>query len=115
MTNPFSDSVSKDVWYPDDLPELGRVELVSDAPIPAEEVEIEEAQYGQWIEVRNGQDDPVFAAAPTDLRAFLGEAIEEHGTTDLVFEVTEISKGPADHDPYEIEALLTHADGESVE
>lgn len=113
MSNPFSESVRKDVWYPDDLPDLGRIELVSDAPESADEVPYDDAQFGQWVEVENGEGT-VWAAAPEQLRSFLGASIEEHETTDLVFEVVDCEKGPADHDPYEVEAKLTHVEGEAL-
>lgn len=111
MSNAFSDSVKDDVLFPDDLPGQGRLQLVSDGPIPAEEVPYDDAKYGLWIEV----DGDRFASAPEQLREFLGNAVEEHGTTDLVFEVLEAERGPRDHDPWELEARVTHAEGTKVD
>lgn len=111
--NPFTESVDDGVLYPDDL-EGKTLELVGDRPVEADEVDHENAQYGMFVQVDDGTGEK-WASAPRGLREFLGHAVEEHGTTDLVFLVSEVEKGPRDHDPYEVDARVTHVDGEQVD
>lgn len=104
MSNPFKESVKKEVWYPDDLPDLGRFEVLSEEPVEAENVPHDEASYGKWVEVENGSG-PVWITAPLQLREIIGEAIEDHGD-DYVIEVVEVEDPPQDHKPYEISARV---------
>lgn len=99
MTNPFTEAATKDVWYPDELHEVGTVELISEEPIPADDVPHDDAQYGQWIEVESGTGEMWFSC-PKDLSRALGEAEAVPGH---VFSIRSAEKGDSDHSPWSFE------------
>lgn len=96
MPRDLEETIGKEVYYPDEIPELGTVELVSRAVYEPDEVEHDDAQYGLWMKVENG-DGEKWISAPSALR----EAIAEKDSD--VFNVRSVEKGPADHDPYQID------------
>lgn len=98
MSNAWKDSVTGDVLYPDDL-EGRNLELVEARPFEAEEVDHDDANYGMWMRVSDGERK-YWAVCPSALREELGEIGAEEGH---FFRINEIEKGPMDHDPYEIE------------
>lgn len=100
MSNAWKDSVTGDVLYPDDL-EGRNLELVSEGPIDAENVDHDDANYGMWMRVSNGERK-YWAVCPSALREEFGEVEAEPGHA---FRVESIEKGPKDHDPYEIEIV----------
>lgn len=100
MSNPWEESVDDDVLYPDDL--AGETfELVGDAPVEAEEVDHENAQYGWFMEVSNGESEK-WASCPVELRKELGVAGAEKGH---VFRVDGVDEGREEHDPYQFEVV----------
>lgn len=114
MTNPMRDSLNDEVLYPDDLTGIDHLETAHLTPLEAEEVDHENAQFGQFVEL-NGDGPPHWAAAPRQLREFLANAYDEHGSEEIGFRVTEAERGDRDHDPWEIEAQVTHVDGTKIE
>lgn len=114
MSNPMRDSLNGEVLYPDDLTEYDHLELASIAPLDAEDVEYEDAKYGKFIEL-GGERPPHVASAPVQLREFLANAYDEHGTEQLGFRVYEAIEGEQDHDEWEIQAEVTHVDGTKLE
>lgn len=106
MTNPWTKSTESDVLYPDDLPGLGLVEIQSSAPVSADDVDVDGADYGLWCQVTvAGTDSTRWMACPRAIRSLIGEAIEtvpDHP----VIEVTEATRGPQDHDPWEIDGRV---------
>lgn len=97
MSNPFKEATRKAVYYPDELPDLGTVELVSEGPVPADEVPADDAKHGDFIEVTHGSGEDVWMAAPRDLLRALGEAEAEPGH---VFSVRSAERGDRAHDPW---------------
>lgn len=99
-----SESIRKEVLYPDDLP--GHGPLVVDEYLywecedPDDREELpEDANYGTWLPVQDGAEERVWISAPRALREFLEEEGAEEGTC---FEVLELAKsGPEDHAEYE--------------
>lgn len=105
MSNPWKESTVKEVLYPDDLQGRGPIEIVSEEPIEADEVPIDDARYGLWAEVAEGHDFR-YIAAPRQVRELIGEAIEQNGGLPVVIEVLEIDRGPLDHDEWEVEGRI---------
>lgn len=85
--------------YPDELPDVGTVELVSEEPVAEEEVPHDDAKWGDFIKVQNSQEEYWFAA-PRDLLRALGEAKAEPGH---VFQVRSAERGDKAHDPWKFE------------
>lgn len=98
MTNPFKKAATKEVWYPDELPEPGTVELVSEAPVEADDVPHDDAKYGRFIKVRT-HDADVWFAAPRQLVEALGEVEAEPGH---VFQVRDTEEPEAEHDEWTV-------------
>jgi len=100
------DATTKDVLYPDDLAgKKLQIEAYAywDASDEEDRAELpEDAQYGLFLPVNTttGDDGRVWASAPRALRDDLMR--HEVGEGDW-FEVLEVEKGPADHDPYHLE------------
>jgi hypothetical protein len=102
------DSVLKEVYYPDDVTEVDGFQIRerfafwdSDDSDDSEELP-EEARHGLWLPVTplgHGEEES-WLSAPRQLREALVEAEVEAGDS---FRVLEMEKGPADHDPYEVE------------
>lgn len=101
-----SESIKKEVLYPDDLPGYGPLVIDEYLYWECEEKEDrddlpEGARYGTWLPIQaNGSETaPEWIAAPRCLREFLEEVDAEQGTC---FEVLELEKFEhADHAPYE--------------
>lgn len=103
MSNPFKKATEKAVYYPDELPDLGTVDLVSEAPVPAEEVPEDDAKHGNFVKIAhsmNGEATEAWIAAPRDLLRALGEAEAEPGH---VFQVRGAERGDRAHDPWQFE------------
>lgn len=120
MTNPMRESVTKEALYPDDLPQFGgksddHLVLVEPAPVDAGDVPVDDARYGQWIQVETGKHGEVWACAPRLLREFLADAFDFHESTDLAFQVFDAERGDADHEPWRFDARVTMVDGSKVE
>lgn len=102
MTNPFREAATKDVYYPDEAPEVGTVELLSEEPVEAEDVPVEKARFGDWIQVRKGSggdyEEEVWMSCPRDLQRALGEADAEPGH---VFQVRSTDREDEDDAPWE--------------
>lgn len=99
MPRDLEETVGKDVWYPDELPELGTVRLVSDAVYEADEVEADDARFGLWMKVENDGDEK-WIAAPSELR----EALVNRDSD--VFQVRATEKGDAEHDPWKVQVVF---------
>lgn len=102
MTNPFEEHATKACYYPDDFVGMPPVRLVSEAPVPADEVPHDEAKFGDWIEVRVGKADSAskaWMACPRALSKSLGVKEAEPGH---LFEVTEAKRGNEDHSPWKL-------------
>jgi hypothetical protein len=99
MDNPYEAAASKSVYYPDELAEPGTVELVSEAPVEADDVPHDDAKHGDFIKVETSAGE-VWFAAPKDLIRALGDVQAEPGH---IFQVRATSRGDAAHDPWEIE------------
>lgn len=113
MTNPFIESTESDVLYPDDLPGIGLVEVLSSAPVDADDVDADGADYGLWCRVLPaGRDSEKWMACPRAIRALVGEAIETDPDNPVI-EVTEATRGGNDHDPWEIEGRV-YEEGDPV-
>jgi len=111
MSNAWSDSATKDVLYPDDLPGYGPVQVVSE-PIEAEDVPSEEARYGLFAEL-GGDSPPQYMATPIQVRSLIGDAVESEGGLPVVVEVFEAERGPSDDDPWEIDGRVVE-DGDPL-
>lgn len=112
------ESLNDGVLFPDDLTEYGgksdlRLTVVDPAPIPAEDVDHEDAQFGQWVRVSDGHNEK-WACAPEALRRFLADAYDEHGT-EISFQVFRADRGEADHDPWQFRARVVEEDGVEVD
>jgi len=105
MSNPYSESATQDVLYPDDL-EGRKFRVLSDQPLDASEVDDENAKYGQFSKAKTSDDTEVWLSSPKALRQFIGEHYDELVREGLPMEVTMVEKGTADHDPYVIEARV---------
>lgn len=104
MSNPFVNSATDDVLYPDDLP--GRkFKLIGDEPIKASEIDHRDAKYGYFTEVRSTEQNRVWISSPKQLRLWIGNHYNplKSGTW---FEVLDVNEGELEHDEYEIEARL---------
>lgn len=97
MSNPFRDAATKDVYYPDEQADVGTVRLVSEEPVPADDVPHEEARYGQYVEVEN-HEKTVWFSAPQDLLRALGDAEAEPGH---VFQVRATERDDEEHAPWQ--------------
>lgn len=97
MSNPFRDAATKDVYYPDEQPDVGTIQLKSEEPVQAEDVPHEKARYGSFVKVENHERE-VWFACPQDLMRALGEAEAEPGH---VFQVRSTDRGDAEHDPWQ--------------
>lgn len=100
-----SESIKKEVLYPDDLPGYGPLVIDEYLYWETEEQEDreelpEEARYGSWLPIQsNGETSPEWIAAPRCLREFLEGVDAESGTT---FEVLELEKsGHEEHAEYQ--------------
>lgn len=107
------EATTKEVQYPDDLP--GEKWTIaeyayydSDDPEDAEELP-EDAQYGYWLRAEKaGTDDETWLSCPRTVRERLLEEEAEEGDT---FEVLELKRGDAEHDPYHAELrVLSNGD-----
>lgn len=97
MSNPFEEAAKKGVYYPDELDSLGTVQLVSEAPIPADDVPADDARYGDWVKVsQNGSE--MWLACPRDLARALGEGDASPGH---VFQVRESHREDAEDAPWQ--------------
>lgn len=105
MTNEWTKSATNEVLYPDDLAGYGPLEVV-EGPIEAEEANSENAQYGKFAVLGDG-NEPDFMATPRQLRAALGALFEKQDGYPLTFEVLEAEKGPRDDSEwrFEVEAI----------
>lgn len=92
MVNPFEKASKKEVYYPDELDEVGTVQLVSEEPIEAKEVPHDDAKHGDWIKVtQNGAE--IWLSCPKDLSRALGEG---DATPGHVFQVRSAEKDEHD-------------------
>lgn len=94
MSNPWTDSATNDVLYPDDLEGYGPLSVVSD-PVDADEIPNDNAKYGQFGKAGDGVEAE-WIATPRQLRAALGALFEKQDGYPVTFEVTEASRGPRD-------------------
>lgn len=111
MPSTADDTVKKEVLYPDESVGEGLVardEYGDDSAIMFwnaengdQDVLPDGARYGWWLPVTLiGTDEHAWLASPRGLR----EAIVENGIKPGdAFRVIGCEKGPADHDPYEVE------------
>lgn len=102
MTNPFKEAAEKACYYPDDFVGMPPVRLVSEAPVPAEDVPHEEAKYGDWIKVQVGKNEAAteaWMACPQRLAKTLGQKEAEPGH---LFDVTSAERGNKEHSPWKI-------------
>lgn len=109
MANPFKTAVEKRVWYPDELEELPWLELVSEEPVDADEIDEDTAQHGDWVRVAPDgapeeeehtpvwTGDEVWISAPQGLQKSLAvkEAVPGHR-----FIVHEARRGDTEHAPW---------------
>lgn len=107
----WRDSATNEVLYPDELPGRGPVTVVS-PPMPAEEADTDDAEYG-LLGALHESHDADYVVAPVELREELAERWDDdagHAT----IEVVEAEKGPADDDPWQFEFIhpeAPHEDG----
>lgn len=95
--NPFVAATRKAVYYPDELQDLGTVDLVSPEPVEAEEVPEDDAKHGDFVKVvhsMNGEASEAWIAAPRDLQRALADARAEPGHT---FQVRDAERGDRAH------------------
>lgn len=106
MSNPYAESATNNVLFPDDL--VGKkLNPISDEPIPAEDVPEDDAKYGHYVECELAEATTSYVNAPKQLRYVIGEHYKELMSDGYpVLEVTEAKRGPADHDPWEFETRL---------
>lgn len=121
MPESAKDSVRKDALYPDELP--GSVMRIRDheklngevefwnADDPDDAADLPDdgsADHGRWLPVEHSVHGDVWVAAPRTLREQFVELGLEVGDT---FEITDVMRGPNDHDPYEMAVHVAHGDG----
>jgi len=111
MTNPFTESATDDVLYPDDLSGK-KLLLRGEEPVDADEVPHDDAKYGYFTKCENSEGTEVWISSPKALREWIGENYAEvrNGTP---FEIMTIDKPSGENEPYVIDVRLIE-DGDSL-
>jgi hypothetical protein len=105
MTNPYTESATDDVLYPDDL-EDRKLQITSEQPLDAGDVDHEDAKYGQFSKALDEDGTEVWVSSPKALREFIGQHYDEVIRNETPIEVTLVEKPPGENEPYVIEARL---------
>jgi hypothetical protein len=108
MSNPYTDSATDDVLYPDDL-EGRKFQITSEQPLDAENVDDDDAKYGQFSKALNADGKEVWVSSPKALRQFIGEHYDAIIRDETPIEVLTVEKPTGENEPYVIEARLVEA------
>lgn len=112
MSNPYTDSATDDVLYPDDL-EGKKLQITSEQPLDADDVDDENAKYGQFSKALTSDGTEVWVSSPKALRQFIGEHYDAIIRQETPLEVLTVEKPTGENEPYVIEARLV-ADGDPL-
>lgn len=104
----WRESATKDVLFPDDLAGYGVITVVS-APLQASDVETDTVQFGTVAELHGDHHDADYVVAPQQLRAAIADAWRPDDDM-AVLEILDAEKGPADDDPWRIDAKAVTKD-----